>query len=464
MRDPLNPTIFREYDIRGIVDRDLTADTVGRIARAMGTRWLRAGRATAAIGRDVRTSSTTFAHAVATGLADVGIDVLDVGVVTTPMLYWSIIARDRAAGVMITGSHNPVDYNGLKICDGPGAISGAAIQDIRRLAEAGDFESGAGAVVLEDVTEDYRRDVLGRFRFHDKFRVVIDCGNGVAGPFVPGVLRDAGHEVTELYCEPDGTFPNHLPDPEVPEYMRELMERVRSEKADVGFGFDGDADRVGLIDENGRKISADWLLAVFARDMLKRHPGGKVRYDVKCTDFLDRDVREHGGEPVMGRTGHSILKADMAEMDAVLGGELSGHIVFGRGYHLIDDSFYCALKVLDILQHHDGPCSSLFDGFPESFSTAEIKAAVPEDRKFALQDEIVAEFAKDFDVVTVDGVRFRTDDGWGLVRASNTTANLTIRLEAWTEEGFDRLKALLLERLGKHDAIDLEKVRAAEVE
>ena len=458
----MNPTIFRQYDIRGHVGEDLTDETVELIARGIGTYLARSGVTSVALGRDVRLSSPGFARAATRGFVATGLHVVDVGIVPTPVLYYAIEKLGAGGGLMITGSHNPVEYNGLKICKGSLAIYGEEIQTIRRLVEAGDFESGNGSAEEKDILATYEAELGGAFHFARRFKVVVDCGNGVMGPVVPRILRAFGHEVNELYCEPDGRFPNHLPDPEVPAYMADLMRTVTSTGADLGLGFDGDGDRVGLIDETGRKISADWLVAVFARDLLDRYPGGKVRYDVKCSDFLDGFIRRHGGEPVMGRTGHSILKQDMKEMDAILGGELSGHIVFGRDWHLIDDSLYSALEVMALMEKSDCKCSGLFQEIPETFSTAEIKVPVPESEKFGVVDRLTADFKKrGFDVVTIDGARVKTPDGWGLVRASNTTANLTVRLEAATPDGLETLKDLFLEVLGAYEFLDLSRLQEA---
>ncbi|MCA9322192.1 MAG: phosphomannomutase/phosphoglucomutase [Planctomycetes bacterium] len=460
----MNPAIFREYDIRGLVGPDLDAEVVRVIAQAFGTRLVRAGGRSCALGRDVRHSSAPFADAVAEGLAATGLRVLDCGEVPTPVLYFGILELEADGGIMITGSHNPIDYNGLKICQGTLALSGDEIQDIRRIAEAGDFATGDGSRETVDVVPAYRSQLLARFSLKSKPLVAVDCGNGVAGPLVVSILEAAGCRLEALYCDPDGSFPNHLPDPEVPEYMRDLVAEVEKKQAAVGFGFDGDGDRLGVIDATGTKISADWLIAVFARDLLSRHPGGVIRYDVKCGDFLADDVRAHGGEPVMGRTGHSILKKDIKALNAVLGGELSGHIVFGREYHLIDDPIYCALKILSLMEQKNVSCRGLFEGIPETFATAEIKAPTPDDQKFRIVAELVEAFrAAGYDVIDIDGARVPVPEaqGWGLVRASNTTANLTLRFESRTREGLAQVRAIFVEQLARHPAIDLGRLRGA---
>ncbi|MEE9393123.1 MAG: phosphomannomutase/phosphoglucomutase [Planctomycetota bacterium] len=459
----MDPSIFRQYDIRGLVGDNFNEKSVGLIARAYGSIMKRRGHRRFAVGRDVRLTSAPFAAALTEGLLSCGLDVIDLGVVPTPFVYYAILQEKLDGGVMVTGSHNPIDYNGLKLCEGKLALWGEQIQEIRKVAEAEDFESatGEGSASTLDIFPKYRDDLLGRFDFGARRKIVVDCGNGVGGPVIPGLLREAGHEVIELYTEPDGTFPNHLPDPEVPEYMKDLVAKVKSEGADIGLGYDGDADRLGIIDENGRKISADWLVTVFARDLLTRHPGGIVRYDIKCSDFLEDEIRAAGGKPVMGQTGHSILKKDMAALDAILGGELSGHIVFGREWYPIDDPFFCAFELLRLMETKGCRVSGLFEGIPETFSTAEIKVAVPEDRKFVIVEELVKSFTADFQVNDVDGARVRMKEGWGLVRASNTTANLTIRFESLTQAGLESIRAVFLKRLEPYSELDLSRVREA---
>lgn len=441
----MNPAIFREYDIRGKVGTDLDGPTVERIGRASGDFFAARGVRAAVIGRDVRLSSTEFATRLATGLRAAGIDTIDLRVVSTPLLYWGVIRLGAGAGFMVTGSHNPVSDNGIKICAANAhPVTADEIQEIRKRADApAPPAAKPGVARSEDLRDAYLADLASRFSFAGApLRVGVDAGNGVAGPLVLDLFKRVGVEVEPLYCEPDGSFPNHLPDPEQPENCRDLMRLVVGKKLDVGLGFDGDADRVGVVDETGRKISADWLLALFAREMLREHAGGGVRYDVKCSDFLDRDVRAHGGRPVMGRTGHSILKADMArDPSLVLGGELSGHIVFGRGYHRIDDSFYSALVLLRILAGSRRPLSSLFADFPRTVSTPEIKVPCPEERKKDVVAAVDRALAAKREVVRIDGVRVKFEDGWGLVRASNTTPVLTLRFEASGEAALARNRA-----------------------
>ncbi len=457
----MNPSIFREYDIRGLVGKDLDSETVHLVGQAFGTRLIRSGKKAVVLGRDVRESSTQFAQDLAAGLQSTGLDVFDTGVVPTPVLYYAIIKHNMDGGLMITGSHNPVAYNGIKICEGTLAIYGSSIQELLAMIEARDFVTGDGQLKSLEVLEDYKTQLLERFQFTKNTTVVVDTGNGVSGPLVMEVLERAGLSVSGLYIEPDGTFPNHLPDPEVPKYMADLMAKVVKDKAAVGFGFDGDGDRLGVINDQGKKISADWLLALFARDLLERHPKGIVRFDVKCSDYLFEDVRNHGGEPIMGRTGHSILKADMKELNAIIGGELSGHIVYGREYFLIDDPLYCALKIIELMEKQEKSSSGLFDSFPETFSTAEIKAPVPEDKKFQVVKDLVEVFEKEREVITMDGGRVVYEAGWGLVRASNTTANLTLRFEARSANALCKIVDDFLQKLSAFDFIDLDNLKEA---
>ncbi len=452
----MNPEIFREYDIRGIVGTDLTDASVRTIGRAFGSLLAREGGDSAVLGRDVRLSSEGFARAMAAGLAETGIDVIDVGLVTTPVLYFAALHLSAAGGVMITGSHNPIEYNGIKLCRGITGLTGEEIQGLRRSAEAGSFATASrqGAVSRRDVMEAYEADLAARFAFRRRLRVVVDAGNGVAGIVAPRVLRRLGHDVEELWCEPDGRFPNHLPDPEVPEYVVELARRVVASRADLGLGFDGDGDRVGLIDGSGRKISADWFLLALAREQLRRHPGGTVRFDVKCSDFLEADIRARGGVPLMGRTGHSILKRDVVASGAVLGGELSGHIVFGRDFPPIDDALYAAARFLEILDRTGSTAVEIFADFPRTFSTAEIKAPCPDGRKFAVVDAVRKALSSRGRIIDLDGARVEFDDGWGLVRASNTTACLTLRFEARSDAALRRIRDLFRRELDRHPEVD----------
>jgi phosphomannomutase/phosphoglucomutase len=378
----------------------------------------------------------------------------DLGQVPTPVLYHALHRLRLGGGIMVTGSHNPKEDNGLKVCLGTSSLYGEQVASLRTQAEAADFVSGEGRIEPVEYLRSYLDEVCALFRFRRRIKTAVDCGNGVMGPVVLEAFRRLGIEVEPLYCEPDGDFPNHIPDPEVPKYMAELGRRVGTSGATCGLGFDGDGDRVGVLDETGRKISADWLLVLFARDLLQRHPKGRVRFDVKCSDFVADDVRTHGGEPVMGETGHSLLKRDVKALDAIVGGELSGHIVFNRGYLPIDDSLYCALTFLRLLDEHGGKASGLFAGFPQLISTAEIKVPCADDMKFRIVAALIEHFQKSHEVCAIDGARVRFPDGWFLVRASNTTPNLTVRFEGDSRAAVEAARDLLVAALRAHPDAD----------
>jgi phosphomannomutase/phosphoglucomutase len=452
--DPLPASIFRRYDVRGVAGTELREETALLLGRALGSRIRRAGGTNAAVGRDVRHSSPGLAAAAARGLARSGLEVLELGVVSTPVLNHALHVRQLGGGIMVTGSHNPREDNGLKLCLGSVALHGEDIQALRRDARAGRFEEGPGRIRPTDHVSEYRRDLIGRFAFARRLWVGVDCGNGVMGPIALSVLRPLGVEVEPLYCEPDGDFPNHLPDPEVPRHMADLSRLVRDRGLELGLGFDGDGDRVGVLDETGRKISADRVLLLFARDMLAAHPGGRVRYDVKCSEFLAGDIEARGGEPVMGETGHSLLKRDVRRLDAILGGELSGHIVFNRGWHPIDDGLYAALRLLALLASGPGPLSALFADMPDPVSTAEIKVPCPDADKERVVAALVRGFSATHEVLAIDGARVRVAGGWFLVRASNTTPNLTVRIEARDLAALRGARDLLLDRLRAHPEVD----------
>jgi phosphomannomutase/phosphoglucomutase len=449
-----DPAIFREYDIRGRAPELLSPEVARGVGRALGTRIMKRGGRNALVGRDVRHSSPALAAAAAEGLASAGLAVLDLGIVPTPVLYHALHRVPGDGGVMVTGSHNPKSDNGLKLCLGTDSLWGESIRSLRTEILAGAFASGDGSVATLPYLERYLSDLLPRFRFSRRLRLAVDCGNGVMGPLVLDAFRRLSCDVTPLFCEPDGDFPNHIPDPEVPEYMETLRKTVVSERVDAGLGFDGDGDRVGVIDEQGRKVSADHLVAVFAEEMLKEHPGGIIRYDVKCGEFLRDWVTARGGVPRMGKTGHSLLKKDLKEDGAILGGELSGHLVFNRGYLPIDDSLYAALRLLQMADRRGVPVSRLFAAIPPTVSTAEIKLACPDAVKFDVVAALVAAFKKRFEVYDLDGARVRLSGGWFLVRASNTTPNLTVRLEAGTRESLLAARDVLRDALRAHPQVD----------
>lgn len=445
--------IFRAYDIRGIVEEDLTEEVVHRIGLGYGTMLRGEGRRTVAVGYDVRASSAPFARAVSDGLRDAGMDVVNVGEVPTPLLYFATAVLELDGGIMVTGSHNPIEYNGLKITRGVWPIWGEEITRLREIAERAEPVAERGSYEERDIIQTYLAQMKEKFQFPAGMKIAIDCGNGTAGPIAIPLFAAVGVELDALYPEPDATFPNHLPDPEVPKYMEDLCRKVEGGDYVCGFGFDGDSDRVGLIDENGVKRSADHLVLIFARHLLEKLGSGTIIFDVKCSDFLYTDIARRGGTPILWKTGHSIIKEKMREEKAILAGELSGHICVAHEYYGFDDAFYAALLTLHIIAETGKTCSELFADIPETFYTPEVKIPVSEEAKFgvvtALQDHFKRELGTDR-VNTIDGVRATWEDGWMLVRASNTTANLTVRVEAHTPDALPRIVGVVRDALKKH--------------
>ncbi len=441
---PVNPQIFREYDIRGLADRDLTDEAVRPIGRAFAQRMRERGKRVIAVGRDVRLSSPRIRAALVEGLRDQGARVIDVGQVPTPALYYAILDLKADGGVMVTGSHNPIEYNGLKLSDGISSLHGPEIQELRdRIPSVGVLPE-RGTAETKAVDEAYLRDLSSRIKLQRPLRVVVDPGNGAASILGPAFLRALGCEVDAIFAEPDGRFPNHLPDPTVPELMRSLQDRVRETHADVGIGFDGDADRVGAVDEKGRLLYGDQLLGLYAADVLRSHPGEPIIFEVKCSQGLVEWVRAKGGKPVMWKAGHSLIKAKMRETRAPLGGEMSGHMFFADEFYGYDDALYAAGRLLRILASGTRTLSSRVDELPQSryVSTPELRLDCTDERKFAIVDAVRKHFASRYDVIDIDGVRVQFGDGWALIRASNTQPVLVVRFEAVSRE---RLQAIARE-------------------
>ena len=436
----VNPNIFREYDIRGLHERDLTDDAVRQIGKAFGTFLRRRGKKTLAVGRDFRTSSPRITKALTEGLTATGCDVTLVGDMPTPALYYSIAHLGTDGGVQVTGSHNPIEYNGLKLCEGVQAVHGADIQKLLELARSEDFETGQGTVREQPTLSAYADMLVGKVQPGKSFRIVLDAGNGCAGPVAPDVFRRLGQDVVELYCEPDGTYPNHTPDPTVEANLQDLIRTVREEKADFGFGYDGDADRIGAVDGTGRILWGDQLLALLARDALKAVPGAPIVFDVKCSQGLEEDIAAHGGKPVMWKTGHSIMKAKMKETGAPIAGELSGHIFFSHGYYGFDDAIYASVKLLDIVAKSGRTLAELRDSVPQYVATPEIRIETTDEDKFDIVARLRDRFRERYPVVDIDGARIRFPDGWALVRASNTQPVLVVRFEAKSEAKLDEIR------------------------
>lgn len=435
----LTQRIFRAYDIRGIVDRDFDEEWVERLGRACGTYFLRRGIDAAVVGYDCRESSPSYHNALVRGLLATGVDVTSIGMVPTPVLYFAVKHLGRKAGVMITASHNPSAYNGFKVWAGETTIHGEEIAALWELFRDGVFATGNGVGCEHDIVPSYLDAITTRVQLARPLKVVVDGGNGAGGLVCAEMLRRLGAEVVELYCEPDGRFPNHHPDPVVEENVTDLKARVQAEGADLGVALDGDADRIGAVDTAGRLLCGDELLALYARELLARKPGSLVIGDVKCSQRLFDDIRAHGGEPMMWITGHSVIKARMQETGAPLAGELSGHMFFEDRWYGFDDAIYGAARLLELLAKQEAPLASL-PGWPPVASTREVHIACPDEHKFAVIRRAQQWFKERFSVNDIDGARVQFEDGWGLVRASNTQPVLVLRFEASTHEKLAALR------------------------
>lgn len=454
----MNPQIFREYDIRGIADRDLTDETVRAVGRAFAETMREKGKRRIAVGRDVRLSSPRIRAALIEGLRDQGASVIDVGGVPTPALYFAVNHLHTDAGVMVTGSHNPIEYNGLKLSEGVQSLHGEQIQALRARAESSGVLAAKGTLEETSVDEAYLADLVSKIKLDRPLKVVCDPGNGAASILGPRFLRALGCEVDAIFAEPDGRFPNHLPDPTVPELMRSLMDRVLATKADVGIGFDGDADRVGAVDERGRLLYGDQLLGLYAADVLSRRPGEPVVFEVKCSQGLVEWVEAKGGKPIMWKAGHSLIKAKMRETKAPLGGEMSGHMFFADEFYGYDDALYGAGRLLRILAASRGrTLGSLVDELPQSryVSTPEIRLDCADTAKFAIVDAVREHYRSRYDVIDVDGVRVQFGDGWGLVRASNTQPVLVVRFEARSQERLQAIARDIYEALARYPEVTI---------
>ncbi|NOZ60909.1 MAG: phosphomannomutase/phosphoglucomutase [Calditrichaeota bacterium] len=449
----MNSNIFRQYDVRGIADTELTDENIELIGKAYGTYLGKKGLKKFSVGRDVRLSSSRIQQAFIRGLMSTGAHVIDIGVVPTPVLYFSIVHLNIDGGVMITGSHNPIEFNGLKLCEGIAAIYGEEIQKLRALIDKNEFLTGAGSVETVDVVPDYKDMIKSKIQLKKPLKIVIDAGNGTAGVIAPEIWRDLGCEVICLYCEPDGNFPNHLPDPTVPKYVVDLQKAVLDNGADMGIGYDGDADRIGAIDDKGRIIYADRLIALFSRDVLRRNPGGTIVFDVKCSQALPEYITKFGGKPLMWKTGHSLLKAKMKEENAPFAGEMSGHIFFADDFFGYDDAIYASGRLMEMVAAGDKKLSQLADEIPAFVSTPEIRIECADEKKFDIVADLVKSFKEKYEVIDIDGARVQFGDGWGLVRASNTQPVLVLRFEAKTEEKLAEIKRIFKTKLHEYPAI-----------
>ncbi|HNF86503.1 MAG TPA: phosphomannomutase/phosphoglucomutase [bacterium] len=453
----VNPNIFREYDIRGIVADDLQIEVVELLGKAYGTYMVDKGAKVVTVGRDVRTTSLALKNALVKGMMSTGLEVIDVGEVPTPVLYYSIVFYKTDGGIMVTGSHNPREYNGFKMCLGLAPIFGTEIQRLRHIIDGKAFATGNGTYHEKTIISQYIQMITEKIQLDKKFKIVIDAGNGTAGTIAPKIFRKLGCEVIELYCEPDGTFPNHLPDPTKLEYIKDLQDLVVEHQADLGLGFDGDTDRVGAIDELGRVVWADKLIALMAREINQKNPGQKILFDVKCSQGLIEDIQTHGGVPVMWKTGHSLLKAKMKELHNPLAGEMSGHIFFADDFYGYDDAIYVAARLVQMISRAPHTLSELSDSFPKFYSTPEIRVDTTEADKFRIVDEVRDYFRKKYEIIDVDGVRILYGDGWGLVRASNTQPVLVVRFEAKTETRVHAIMNEVITKLREYPTVQINE-------
>src|SRR5512133_4135860 len=440
----LSPTIFREYDIRGLVDQDLTGDAVHLVGKALGTRIRGAGGRRAAVGRDARLSGPRFAEAMISSLRSTGVDVLDLGIVPTPLTYFAAHTAGVDGICMITGSHNPPEYNGLKVGLGAATFHGEEIQALRYLAESGKFATGKGSVAPYDVVTPYRKYVQETLRLGKRrLKVVVDAGNGTGGVIAVPLFESLGLDVVPLFIEMDGRFPNHHADPTVEKNLEHLKAKVREVKADIGIAYDGDADRVGAVDEQGTVLWGDQIMILFSRALLAEVPGATIVGEVKCSFTLYDDIAAKGGRGIMWKAGHSLIKAKMKEEKAALAGEMSGHIFFAHRWFGFDDGIYSSGRLLELLSRTDAPLSALLADVPPTASTPELRVDCPEEKKFELVRRAQEFFAKRYEAVTVDGVRVVFPDGWGLVRASNTQPILVLRFEATTKARLVEIEQLV---------------------
>ena len=453
----LNPHVFRAYDVRGLVGPDINADVFRQVGRSYATLIRRNGGRRIAVGQDNRISSGELKRGFIAGVRAAGVSVVDIGLSTTPILYFATAHWKLDGGANITGSHNPIEYNGVKMVH-PGAapLSEDEIQTLRAIAERGDFESGAGELTERSPRDDYFDTIAAMISPARRLRVVVDAGNGVAGLYAPTLLRRLGCEVIELFCESDGRFPNHLPDPEDEHNVEDLKAKVVETGADLGIAYDGDADRVGVIDDRGQRHEADLILILLARDLLARHPGAKIVFDVKSSQALVDDIRQHGGVPIMWKTGHSHLKRKMRDDHILLGGEVSGHMFFAENYYGVDDGILASCKIIDLAAASPIPISRHFATIPHLRATPELKAPCPDGEKFRVVEEVTRDLKQRYETIEIDGARvIFPGRGWGLVRASNTNPYLTLRFEAHTDAEISEMKRAIYDALRRYPFVTL---------
>lgn len=439
----MNPLVFREYDIRGVADRDLTDELTTDLGRAFGTFLRRRNQRRIALGRDCRLSSDRLHAALKQGLLEAGMELWDIGTGPTPMMYFTVFHKDLEGGVQITGSHNPPGDNGFKMMSGKQTLAGDEVRSLRTLIEQRDFDlPGGGSERSYDPLPAYAGYMRGNVRLErTDLKVAIDAGNGAGGPAALAAFRAVGLEPRALYCEMDGRFPNHHPDPSLPENVEALVRRVVDDGLDLGIAYDGDADRIGVVDDKGNIVFGDRLLILLSRQILDRHPGAPILGEVKCSQTLYDDIAKRGGRPIIWKTGHSLIKQKMKQESALLAGEMSGHVFFADRYFGYDDAIYASLRLLEILAAAGRPLSELLADVPTTYSTPELRVDCADESKFQVVDQVLAHYRSSHEVLDVDGARIQFDGGWGLVRASNTQPALVLRFEAATPERLDAIRS-----------------------
>ncbi len=439
----INDDIFRKYDIRGIANEDLTDEFAYCLGRAFGTYVKRKKLINIAVGRDVRESSPRLFGNITKGIIDTGCDVTDIGVVPTPVLYFTVYHYNLDGGLMITGSHNPIEYNGFKMMRGKETVYDEQIQELKEIIKKENYEEGKGQITKKEVVKDYIEYISSLISPEKSLKIVLDPGNGTAGPIATELFKILGADFECINCEPDGNFPNHLPDPTVVKYTKQLSDKVNEIKADIGIGYDGDSDRAGIIDENGRLIYGDQLLGALAKPIILANPGTEVIFDVKCSQGLVEWIEELGGKPLMWKTGHSLLKVKMQETRSLIAGEMSGHIFIADNYYGFDDALFVSARFYEIVSKLNKPVSKIINEMPYYESTPEIRTEVGEDAKWKIVEAAKKEFGEKYETIQIDGVRILFEDGWGLIRASNTQPIVVTRFEAKTKERLEEIKKIV---------------------
>lgn len=455
----VNPYIFREYDIRGVADVDLNDEVVKSIGKAFGTILKRKGGKKITLGYDVRLSSERIKEKVKEGVLETGIDVIEIGAIPTPLLYFSVFRLETCGGIQVTGSHNPKEYNGMKLMLFKETLYGEEIKKIKEVIESKDFEKGKGKETrYENIIDDYIEDVNKKVKINKKFKFAVDPGNGTCGPIIEKLWNSYKIEFKGINMKPDGNFPAHLPDPTVKEYLNDLFKIMEDDGFDGGIGFDGDGDRIGIIDDKKRIIFGDKILAILSKKILKDYPGAKIIFDVKTSKGIVEYIKKLGGKPIIWKTGHSLVKAKLKEENAPLAGEMSGHIFFNDRYYGYDDAIYASIRLFEVMEEENKKLSELHDEIPFYYSTPEIRVPCPDERKFEVVDNVKKKLKEKYEVIDIDGARIEFEDGFGLVRASNTQPVLVLRFEGKTKERLENIKEIVLKELRKFPEVDLSNV------